>query len=98
MRKNDDQTRDDDGDRASGSNQAVVDEVLARELGNKDREATEHVTKPWILSLALEGLRNSRHVDAALKLLVEANILLEIKVPTGGRPKFEWVVNPRFRS
>ena len=76
-----------------------VEERAARTLAQVLRkEAVEHITKPWVLNLALEGLRSSRQVEAALKLLVEANILLEFKVPTGGRPKFEWLVNPRFRS
>jgi hypothetical protein len=85
--------------RAYAQASTLVEERAARTLAQVLRkEAVEHITKPWVLNLALEGLRSSRQVEAALKLLVEANILMEFKVPTGGRPKFEWLVNPRFRS
>ena len=48
------------------------------------------------LSRALEGLRNAGEVEAALKQLVDARILQEIKISTKGRPRFEYVVNPRI--
>ena len=44
----------------------------------------------------LEGLRNAGEVEAALKQLVDARILQEIKISTKGRPRFEYVVNPRI--
>jgi hypothetical protein len=48
-----------------------------------------------LVSLRVDGLRNARTLASALDLLVDGKILLEDKVPTGGRPRFEYVVNPR---
>ena len=61
-------------------------------------ERIPSTTKGAISSRKLPGLRNVKEIEAALELLVEARILLEQKVPTGGRPRFEYLVNPRIWS
>ena len=61
-------------------------------------ERIPSTTKGAISSRKLPGLRNAKEIEAALELLVEARVLLEQKVPTRGRPRFEYLVNPRIWS
>ena len=51
-------------------------------------------TKSDVRSLRLEGLRDTRAIVAALDLLKDVNILSERKIPTGGHPRTEYLVNP----
>ena len=78
---------------AAASSEERAARTLARWL---QRERPSQFGKSVLLSRALEGLRNVGDVEAALKQLVDARILQEIKISTKGRPRFEYVVNPRI--
>jgi hypothetical protein len=56
------------------------------------------ISKSEIRGRKLDGLREARDIDAALAILVEANVLSERVIPTGGRPKMVYDVNPAIRS
>lgn len=61
-------------------------------------ERIPSATKGAISDRRLADLRNAKQIEAALELLVEARIPFELKLPTGGRPRFEYLVNPRIWS
>ncbi len=76
---------------ASTSTEERAARTLAQVLKTKRIETT---TRTDIMSLRLEGLRNAKAVAAALDLLKDAGIVSERRIPTGGHPRIEYVVNP----
>jgi hypothetical protein len=61
-------------------------------------ERLPEISKSEIRGRKLDGLREAKDIDAALAVLVEANALSERVVPTGGRPKTIYDVNPAIWS
>jgi hypothetical protein len=43
-------------------------------------------------------LRRPKEVSAALRILVDASVLVEQQLKTGGRPRSAYVTNPRIWS
>ena len=76
---------------ASTSSEERAARTLAQVLKAQRIQTT---TKSDVRSLRLEGLRDTRAIVAALDLLKDANILSERKIPTGGHPRTEYLVNP----
>jgi hypothetical protein len=83
--------------RAYAEASTAPEEKAARALARSlHARRIERITRSKILALKLEGLRNGKAVAAAVALLTDACILLEDRVPTGGRDRLEYLVNPRI--
>ena len=78
---------------ASASSEERAARTLARWL---QRERPSQFGKSVLLSRSPRGASERRRGRGCPQQLVDARILQEIKISTKGRPRFEYVVNPRI--
>jgi hypothetical protein len=71
------------------------EERAARLIGRAivERRLTQ-VTLSDVREMKLDGVRKADQIQAALRVLVDGNILSEMEVKTGGRPRVVYAVNP----
>ena len=83
--------------RAYAEASTSTEERAARTLAQILRvRRVERITRTEIMSLRREGLRDRKAIAAALELLKDANVVREVKIPTGGHPRIEYVVDRRI--